>query len=149
MDRRIALAGAALGAALLMTPAAADVAYECPPVMRGVSLVLKSVDGGVTIDFTSRRGDQARELRRQLRDAAVVIELHSKAPKDEPVAVTIPPIDISVDDVGAGARVTIRPERAQDIGELRELAQAFEAIWLRANCGAPPSKLKPIPTVRA
>lgn len=163
MIRRIALVwllGTALCAALVVPPAAADprparvdpdIPYDCPPIMRGVSLVLKPISGGVTLDFTSQRLDQTRELRKQLRDAAIVVELHSKAPPDETSEppVVIPPIKISVDDLGAGARVTIRPERAADIAELRELAQALESIWTRANCGGAPKKRLPIPTVRA
>ena len=115
---------------------------ECPEVMRGVTLVLMPSDGGVTLDFTSPRAEMVAELRQQLREAAVVIERHSEAPPQsaDPAdsdSVTIPPLDISVNDVGSGARVVIRAERKEDINQLREIAQALEVMWLKSDCRRP------------
>jgi len=113
-------------------------ARRCPEVMRGVALVFRPIEGGIVLEFTSPRQQQVPELRQQLREAAVVVEQHSKEPvpmdASEPEQVRIPPLDISVNDVGAGARVIIRAQRAGDIPEVLELARALEMFWLNSDC---------------
>jgi hypothetical protein len=113
---------------------------QCPEVMRGVALVFRPITGGIAIEFSSPRQYQVPELRQQLREAAIVVEQHSKAPlpvsaiDEDPEAARIPPLDISVNDVGAGARVIIRARRARDIPEILELARALELFWLHSDC---------------
>ena len=113
---------------------------QCPPPMRGASLVLRPLTGGVAIDVTTPRRQLVPALREQLRDIALVVEMHSKTPvhmaasDDDAPAVRIPPLDISVNDVGAGARVIIRTQRARDLPELLELARALQLFWERSDC---------------
>jgi hypothetical protein len=113
---------------------------QCPEVMRGVALIFRPIPGGVILEFTSPRQHEVAELRQQLREAAIVIEQHSKAPirvsksESEEEAARIPPLDISVNDVGAGARVVIRAQRARDVPELLELARALELFWAHSDC---------------
>jgi hypothetical protein len=125
---------------------------DCPEVMRGVTLVLMPSERGVTLDFTSPRTEMVPELRSQLREAAVAIEQHSESPPQstDPAdsdAVTIPPLDISVNDVGSGARVVIRAERPEDVEQLREIAQALEVMWLKSDCRLPPTSQAAPPLV--
>jgi hypothetical protein len=118
----------------------AEAERQCPEVMRGVALVFRPIAGGVMLEFTSPRQHEVPELRQQLREAAVVVEQHSKAPMPasldaaDPEAARIPPLDISVNDVGAGARVLIRAQRARVIPEVLELARALELFWLHSDC---------------
>src|SRR6187402_1030636 len=110
---------------------AADAATRrCPAAMRGVVLVSRKISGGVSLEFTSPRRRQVPGLREQLREAALAVETYSKAPLRgwmmAPAQRPIPPIDISVNDVGAGARVSVRAQRARDLPELLDLARALE-----------------------
>lgn len=112
---------------------------QCPEVLRGVAFVVRPVAGGVALEFTSPRQHEVPELREQLRDAALVIEMHSKAsmqPVSDPAetGVRIPPVEISVNDVAAGARVIIRAQRAGDLPALLELVGALEVFWARSDC---------------
>jgi hypothetical protein len=115
-----------------------EAARRCPEAMRGVELVSRPISGGVALEFRSSRRRQVPELREQLRDAALAVETYSKAPLRSalvaPGQVPIPPLDISVDDVGAGARVSVRAQRARDLPELRDLARALERYWSRSDC---------------
>jgi hypothetical protein len=119
-----------------------------------VALALRPIVGGVALDFTSPRQQQVPELREQLREAALFVEMYSKAPDrwiDDPSQGRLPPLDISVNDVGAGARVLIRAERARDLPELLELARTLDILWQRSDCN---EDLRvrgriPLPSVRA
>ncbi len=117
-----------------------EAARRCPEVMRGVALIFRPIPGGIALEFTSPRQHQVPELRKQLREAALVVEQHSKAPipvhaeAGDPESIRIPPLDISVNDVGAGARVVIRAQRARDVPELLELARALELFWSHSDC---------------
>ncbi|HWO24159.1 MAG TPA: hypothetical protein VNO30_35695 [Kofleriaceae bacterium] len=124
------------------TPGDADTLIEaarrCPEAMRGVALVSRPISGGVALEFTSPRRRQVPELREQLREAALAVQTYSKAPLRgallSPGQVPIPPLDISVDDVGAGARVSVRAQRARDLPELRDLARTLQRFWSRSDC---------------
>jgi hypothetical protein len=113
-------------------------AQRCPEVMRGVALVFRPIPGGIALEFSSPRQHEVPELRKQLREAALVVEQHSKAPMQvsagDSESIRIPPLDISVNDVGAGARVVIRAQRARDVPELLELARALELFWAHSDC---------------
>lgn len=115
-----------------------EVPRRCPPVLRGVSMVIQPVTGGVALELTAPRPQQVAELREQIRDAAMVVEKYSKAPPQgllvEMEPARLPPLEISVNDVGAGARVVIRAQRARDLPELLELAHALELVWERSDC---------------
>jgi hypothetical protein len=81
-------------------------------------------------------------LREQLREAALAVEQYSKAPlrlgvvpvADGEGGTRLPPLDISVNNVGAGARVVVRAQRARDLPELLERARTFEILWSRSDC---------------
>lgn len=113
-------------------------ARRCPEVMRGVALIFRPIPGGIALEFSSPRQHEVPELRKQLREAALVVEQHSKAPMqvsvDDAESIRIPPLDISVNDAGAGARVVIRAQRARDVPELLELARALELFWAHSDC---------------
>lgn len=132
-----------------------DEARRCPEVMRGVSLELRPISGGVALEFTSGRTSQVAELREQLREAARVVEAHSKAPRhihaSNSERVRLPPLDISVNDVESGARVVVRAQRARDLPEVLELAHVLQLIWSRSDCHDDISVRRrvPLPSMRA
>jgi hypothetical protein len=111
---------------------------RCPEAMRGAVLVARPISGGVALEFTSPRRRQVTGLREQLREAALAVETYSKVPLRsavaEPAQLPIPPLDISVNDVGAGARVSIRAQRARDLPELLDLARQVELYWSYSDC---------------
>ena len=127
---------------VINVPEAEEAPRQCPEALRGVSLALRPIPGGVALEFTSPRRLQVPELREQLREAAFAIEQYSRAQvrvaraadRSEAEPPTIPPLDVSVTDVGAGARVLIRPQRARDLPELVALARTFELLWSRTDC---------------
>jgi hypothetical protein len=127
---------------LIQVPEGEDAPRQCPEALRGVSLELRPIRGGVALEFTSPRRLQVPGLREQLREAALVIEQYSRAQlrvaraadTAEAEPPSIPPLEISVTDVGAGARVLLRPQRARDLPELIELARTFELLWSRTDC---------------
>jgi len=127
---------------------------RCPEALRGVELALRPFPGGVVLAFTSPRLPQVPELREQLRQAALVIEMYSKAPNlglaATPDQGRIPPLEISVSDVGAGALVVIRTQRARDLPELLDLARAVELLWSRSDCSEDIFVRRPsLPSLRA
>jgi len=127
---------------------------QCPEIMRDVELVLRPVTGGISLEFTSQRPRQVAALRDQLRDAALVVETYSKLPERglllQPADSRIPPLEISVNDVGAGALVVIRAQRARDLPELLDLARAFELLWSRSDCNERVARgLRALPSLRA
>jgi hypothetical protein len=113
---------------------------RCPQVLRDVSLVARPTPDGVVLELTTGRPHAVAELRDQLRDAALLLERRSKArlraAADAPgtARAAVPPLEISVSDVGAGARVVIRAQRARDLPELLELAYELELLWARSDC---------------
>jgi hypothetical protein len=113
---------------------------RCPQVLRDVSLVARPMADGVVLELTTGRAHAVAELRDQLRDAALLLERRSKAPlraaAEAPgtVRAPVPPLEISVNDVGAGARVVIRAQRARDLPEILELVYELELLWARSDC---------------
>jgi hypothetical protein len=145
----------AIAIAILATSGAAraeEPARQCPTVLRGVALVIRPIAGGVALDFMTPRQHEVPALRGQLREAALVLEQHSKtflrpaAATAEPRGVRIPPLDISVNDVAAGARVIIRTQRARDTPELLDLAHSLELFWERSDCNEDMRARRPAPT---
>lgn len=132
-------------------------ARRCPQALRSVALVTSAVDGGVAIELTSPRAREVAALREQLREAALSLEMYSKRPvrpeadDPSPAEVQLPPLDVSVKDVGAGARVIIRAERARDLPELLELTRALELFWSRSDCNREvgPRPLNNLPSMQA
>lgn len=119
-------------------PAAVD--PGCPAAFANVGLALQNVDGGVTFHFTARNKAMVGELRHLLREAAISLEHHSKVAamqtdvqhtRDEWV---LPALDISVRDVAAGARVTVRAELRGDVADVRANARVFRRAWLTHPC---------------
>ncbi len=119
-------------------PAPAEADRRCPEAMRGVVLVSRQISGGVALEFTSPRRRQVPGLREQLREAALAVETYSKAMLREaahaPAQLQFPPLEISVNDVGAGARVSVRAQRARDLPELLDLARQLELFWSHSDC---------------
>ena len=123
-------------------------AEECPEFLRGVDLSLQDVKRGVAFKFTTPKQENVKELRQLLTDAADVIEEHSKMTDEQramtdPAAAQIPPLDIAVKNVGSGARVTIRAQRAEDVEPLREQARNFEEFWETSECVQGPTARMP------
>jgi len=118
-----------------------EVPRRCPAAMRGVDLELRPIAGGVALEFTSLRRRQVPGLREELREAALAVAQYSKAPlrmidvsDGGSGGVRLPPVDISVSDVGTGARVLVRTQSARDLPELLDLARTFELLWSRSDC---------------
>ena len=126
---------------IIPLPDPSEVPRRCPTAMRGVDLALRPIPGGVALEFTSARRRQVPGLREQLRETAFAVEQYSKASvrmldvaDREGSPPHLPPLDISVSDVGAGARVLVRTQRARDMPELLELARTFERFWSGSDC---------------
>jgi hypothetical protein len=56
-----------------------------------------------------------------------------------------------VRDIGAGARVIVRAQRARDLPELLELVRTFEVMWTRSDCNEEVGvrRLRALPSIRA
>ncbi len=114
---------------------------ECPDLLRGVGVALQQVEGGMAFTFTTPRTSEVGELRHMLRMSAALVEAHSQesSPGTEEMSdfstIELLPVDIEIDDMGAGARVTVRAERTADTRELRRQSRKFELVWARSSCG--------------
>lgn len=140
-----------------VTPAPEAVpADSCPEVVRGVEVSTQPVKSGVAVEFTSPRREHVTELRLQLREIAATLEHQSKlasvqAEREGHANDTdLPAVDIAVREVRAGARLTVRAERVDDIKALRDLARAFEVAWKDSDCvrGSATSSKTPAPGPR-
>jgi hypothetical protein len=118
-----------------------DAHADCPQAVRGVDVSRKSIDGGVSFKFTTHDKAQLDDLRVLLREAATLIEHHSKLAALHPEqmqvnadAFVIPAVDIDVKDTPMGAQITVRAEDPTQLGEVRAQAIAFEEFWDRSTC---------------
>src|SRR5262245_42142748 len=98
-----------------------DVLLECPEALRGVQLSLEPVAGGVAVRFTTPNKKELDDLRSLLREAATLIEYHTKLaalhPEERqslPNEVVIPAVDIDVKDIKSGAQIIIKPDDPSD-----------------------------------
>lgn len=120
---------------------------ECPAAFKGVGLALRDVDGGVAFDFTTPRKHAVADLRRLLREAAILLEEHTETEAARtdvqrmPDDFVLPALDITVKDVAAGARVTVRAEARRSLVDVRANARLFRRVWLSHPCirGSAPS----------
>ena len=77
----MATTATALGAPQTVSPQHSDDsddAAQCPDAVRGVSMTIEKRAGGVTIDFKTKQKDQVTALQHLLREAATLVEHHSK-----------------------------------------------------------------------
>ncbi len=142
---------AALGSSLIATATSfaddkdqtkdADLLTECPEPLRGVELSLEPVSGGVAVKFTTRNKKELDDLRSLLREAATLIEYHTKLaalhPEERqslPNEVVIPAVDIDVKDIRGGAQIIIRPDDPSEISEVRAQARKLEEAWGESPC---------------
>jgi hypothetical protein len=120
---------------------AIEPATECPDAVRGVDLAVRKLDGGVTLEFTTKQRGQVGELRLLLRDLANIVEHHSKLialhpdlVEDSSYMVSVPAVDIDVRDTATGARVFVRPENPGEVGTVRAEADALRDMWNKSSC---------------
>lgn len=118
---------------------------ECPAEVRGVRITSAAMNGGVVFTFTARRATQVPALRSLLREAAVIIEQHTKiaALHPDPDVMPgsdndglVPALDISVKNSNTGVIVTVRPEEKSQMNLLRIGARNFELFWSTHRCVA-------------
>jgi len=115
-------------------------ATECPDAVRGVDLSVRKLDGGVTLEFTTKHQARVIELRHLLRDLANIVEHHSKLIAlhpdlvDSSYMVEVPAVDIDVRDTVKGARVFVRPENPGEVGTVRAEADALVELWNKSAC---------------
>ena len=114
---------------------------QCPDAVRGVDMARETVRGGVAFKFTTSNRLQLPSLRALLREAATMIEHHSKLaalhPEQMPVhggVPSFPVVDIDVKDIATGARITVHAENTDELPALRELGTAFEEFWDKNAC---------------
>lgn len=118
-----------------------DLLLECPAPLRGVKLSLESVSGGVTVRFTTADKTELADLRALLREAATLIEYHTKLaalhPEDRqtlPEEVVIPAVDVDVKDIKMGAEITIRPDDPSEVSAVRAQAKKLQDAWGESPC---------------
>jgi hypothetical protein len=122
----------------LAGPAQAD--EECPQAFQGAKVTASKLTEGVSLEFRASHRALIPLLREQVREVADMIEQHSTQTQTtgaDDEQIEFPPVDLSVNDVALGARVTVRAARLQDIPALRELAFGFAEFWKTSVCAAP------------
>jgi len=150
MNRHKLALAAALGSSLIATATSfadtpdkkeEDLLSECPEPLRGVQLSLEPVSGGVAVKFTTTNKKELDDLRSLLREAATLIEYHTKLaalhPEERqslPNEVVIPAVDIDVKDIRGGAQIIIRPDDPSEISEVRAQARKLEEAWGESPC---------------
>lgn len=114
---------------------------ECPEPLRGVRLQLEPVGGGVTFKFTTSDKASLADLRVLLREAATLIEYHTKLEALHPESrqplpdeVVIPAVDIDVKDIANGAQITVRPDDPDEVSSVRAQAKRLEEAWDESSC---------------
>jgi hypothetical protein len=109
---------------------------QCPTSLFGVDLSLEPAPGGIVLEFTRPSTDYVREFRKIVRDAAQVVEQHTKMKvlntnTDE---LHLPDVKVTVTDTKSGARVFVKAKNAKDVKQLRRQALAFEQFWDDFEC---------------
>lgn len=131
-----------LAAAVTLVAGASPAAAECPELLQDVGVALTPVEGGMAFTFTTPRPHEVMQLQEMLRMSAVIVEQHSQeaATSTEEMAdfatIQLLPVDIAIDDLRAGARITVLAERTADTSEVRRQARKFELVWTRSSCAA-------------
>lgn len=110
---------------------------SCPAFMRGAKLSVSNTERGVTFRVTAAQDPYVAPLREMLRRLALLIERHADAtaaqPPD-PESVAIPPVDITIKEIGDGAVVSVRAKQVTDVGLLQLQARAVERFWESSDC---------------
>lgn len=125
---------------------------SCPAALQGMHVTTQPVRGGVQLSLTNPGSSQVDDLRDFVRAVAQVIEerSHPQAVEStgDPPAV-IPPVRIAVEDIGGGARVTVRADHGGDVDDVRALALVFERVWRASSCVTQPrpAQLSTLPSV--
>jgi hypothetical protein len=107
---------------------------ECPDFVRGAKLSMRNIDGGVEIKITTPWTTHLQPLRDLLHQLAVVVEDHTHAVRLVQEEGEIPPIDIVVKDVDAGALITVKADNAKHIPLVREQAKMLDEFWQSSEC---------------
>jgi hypothetical protein len=138
---RVATLVAALVGVLAPRAGSADVVEDelpCPEPLQGMIVSTHPVRGGAQIALKNAGSPHLDELRAFVRVAAQTIEARSHdglATTASARGEVIPPVAISVDDIGDGAKVTVLADRKNDVDDVRALALVFERIWQASSCG--------------
>lgn len=118
-----------------------DSQLECPDIMRGLSLSVRDVKGGIELDITTPQRERVAEVREEARAAATELEKRSKAsPSTKTMSTSLdtepqlPPMTIQVRDIATGVRVTVRPDRTSDLDMIRRGGRGLQDFWTGANC---------------
>lgn len=147
----VALLGVLASRAGSAGPLDEDEEASCPAPLQGMSVSSHPVRGGVQLALTNPGSSQLDDLRDFVRAVAQVIQTRShgigpQAASDAPAV--IPPVEISVEDTGDGARVTVHADRASDVDDVRALALVFERVWRASSCvETQPSQISTLPSV--
>jgi hypothetical protein len=124
----------------LAATASAQATEECPPAFKGAKVTARLHPSGARLEFRSGNRATMALMRYQLREVATMLE--EKGTKRQTVSdteeVEFPPVDIEVKNITAGALVTVRVTRLQDLTPIRELAFGFAEYWNSSMCGTPP-----------
>jgi hypothetical protein len=121
------------------SPALADdEEQECPMAFQGARVAAMKTREGVALEFKNANDTQLPQMRAQLREVAVMIEQRSTLTQTASIddEVEFPPVDLGVQNIAQGARVTVRAARLRDIPALRELAFGFAEFWKTSPCSA-------------
>lgn len=113
---------------------------ECPIAFIGAKVAAAKTRDGVSLEFKNPNRAHVQHMREQLREVADLIEEHGTQQQTtgaEDEEVEFPPVDVSVKDIGTGARVTVRAARFRDIPAIQELAFGFAEFWKTSACNAP------------
>lgn len=133
---RLAVLAIVLG---LAAPAAAGPKLEdvpCPEAFRGSVLRAADVDGGVTLQFTTREAAHVDKLRELVRGMARIVEEHVRGPlePDPDPDEALPPMHLRVTDLPTGALVTVVPDDVRDLPVVRAQARVVERFWAKWPC---------------
>jgi hypothetical protein len=118
-----------------------ELSTQCPDAVKGVAMTIEKREGGVAIDFKTKQKDQVAPLQHLLREAATLVEHHSKLLALHPELVddntqmlSLPAMDIDVRDTASGARIMVRPENPGEIGSVRAQADDLKKFWDKNPC---------------
>lgn len=115
---------------------------QCPAELQGIDVSAEQVKGGVALEVTTKGDAQSvAALRDDIDELVKAQQDEQRAQKQaeatgqgDPQAAQMPPLKVSVKDIKKGALVTVRPEEAQDLEQVREMAKRFEEFWASTGC---------------
>lgn len=126
---------AQLGPELPRSEGSEPTGEDCPEPMRGSTVSASAIDRGIALDFETETRAQVGGLRLHLRYLAAILQQHSTAHAvGDTAAAAMPPLEILVNDIAAGARMTMRATHAEDVAALRALGEELEEVWVTSPC---------------